>query len=428
MARENHTVKSLKEIGEVAKGLGSIKVGDLHIPQLKLEKIPSAAMLQQAEDIDKKNDENEKQIREYVVELAEALASPKAMKVFSQNVFNTVRQLTQFIKDYPIEIENARMNLTNAFIGGATEKFPPTDTALNLIADSGLALGFFQAAGEKTSDEQAVILPVTIENEDGERKKRLRLTTHFPESRGIMGNLRKKVLEATAIRRDESNRKREELRAGAKSFLEVLKTGGEAVFFAPTVTDGEGVRLGGYVKVRVEHGIIAPVDAVGPCAKKISEFAEMEIEIPLSTMGKEKFRLEKFELNRGRANAMVIFHSICFRGKQNEEANALRTARIKAMKESTTLSLRDFFTEPYPAGTVFVYFPDWVFGEKKYHVNFQIERRGDGHVRVLDTDVEEFFKEVRDFTALQQLPKSSPLDKMLRKLEWKFSSHAPAAS
>lgn len=384
-------------------------------------------------------------VQENIQLVGEALADLTTMEYRpKEDILEAEAQIMKAVLEAPKG--RAQEELTVALAAAICDFFPRSSVGLNHAANILVKIGFLTEAKEGTQEGQIVILPFS--QPDG-KWKATKFTFNFPGGRGILGRLREISAEVDEKRHELYEEKLVTLRQGVEevNFLHVLKSGGEAVCFAPDSRSGEKFYGGGNIRVKVTDGRVSPVVAVGKCASFVSRLVEAGVSIPAEAIPSERILLRE-RVDDDAFRAMVGLHGLLHRAytyaveqARRAEAAEARRAEIQIQHDAMKTKATIWDTEGGPTaayrfvvggedGVALLHLREWTVGSGEsakthYGVTFLASRQGE--IAVVDClpQHEELFASCREFKApgekYADLP--YPLSAMMRKL-WAVLSNS----
>lgn len=379
--------------------------------------------------------------------LAEQLTDPELAAANREQISSCEEEIRDLVqRQIPKEWGGVEREQITLFVMRSMIELYPV-TALQRIADMGLALGFFVIASEKVSGK--ISLPVTWY--EGWRWRSL--DSNFPGSKGLVPLLKKRCESFDLAKKEEQRALVEILRQGTTPFLKALEEGGEAVVYVPTEqrkkdgvpvmwrgedgTEKPVMEPKGHLLAKVENGFVKPirhpklgVAAVGAISRQVEAMVDAEVEVRVSQVLKGEGNLRPAtRLEKELYYQYLNFFKFLCRGlthlrKKEAEREVEREIR-ESLQLKATVDYRDWFSEPAPVGTTYLKVYRWSVDrraevEEYRNIGIVVERDEDGNVRVVETTHPELFQNCFEFAPEEG--QQYPLKQMLMMLKRKIAS------
>ena len=410
--------KKNKENGQkgiVTKGLASIgehvdkdALRHLELPKLGASNLRSAEELKQFRAA---VDKAVAQVAEYGRLIASALGDEdKENLAFNiDGIFADEDQVTEFINS--TENTVARRKLARAYLSALVAGIPHNHEELKHLADQGLELGYFSEAPE---NDKALHLPFMV---DGNYEWQALSTPQGQDEEQLLAAIKQVVDKAKVADQAVELAELAELNRGVESYLlDILKTGGETVFFVPDYNHEGRFFAGGDIRVRVADGHISPVAAVGNCAEQIRAAVKYGIRVPVQSLNEERLNIQEY-VPPDEFSALMVFYHLCRRAYRYALKCEKKHAARAAMQERATVSINDCVLRDADGVAYFFSSKKETFkvGDRTFKgAEGLMERNEAGEFRVVDCpqNLEDLFSKCREFAPADRL--EYPLGRMLK--------------
>ena len=411
--------KGTKGLASIGEHVDKDALRHLELPKLGASNLRSAEELKQFRAA---VDKAVAQVAEYGRLIASALGDEdKENLAFNiDGIFADEDQVTEFINS--TENTVARRKLARAYLSALVAGIPHNELGLNHLADQGLELGYFSEAPE---NDKALHLPFMV---DGNYEWQALSTPQGQDEEQLLSAIKliadpvysafkQAADEAKAADQAAERTELDELNRGVESYLlDILKTGGETVFFVPDYNHGGRFFAGGDIRVKVADGHISPVAAVGNCAEQIRAAVKYGIRVPIQSLNEERLNIQEY-VPPDEFSALMVFYHLCRRAYRYALKCEKKHAARAAMQERATVSINDCVLRDADGVAYFFSSKKETFkvGDRTFKgAEGLMERNEAGEFRVVDCpqNLEDLFSKCREFAPADRL--EYPLGRMLK--------------